>query len=775
MQLAKLLEALAAKPLQGESAVREAAASEWRAIIDLVGAAVRQAEGGDAERYIPIVGLYADRVIVERQGRLFAYPYQLSDDNTVQLGQPEEVVTDHKPVAAMREAQGEFLEAADGKGLSWRIRVIRAGRSKNNVLYPDAVLREAVPLFEGTRCFVKPDAEHIKGGGKSFAQLIGRLVEAVFVPGKATDSGEVHATLQLLESAGDVPAKLREAHARGMAELFGFSIDAVGRVKRGRGNQRVAEAITQVNSVDLIIEPGADGRLLSLVEAVQHPGDDTDMKLREQMLTKIREAHGGKLPDGLDESDETAVLEAYNGVLARLAEANPRQAAAPTDAGAARLTEAAIDERFRLVEARSHARVAIAESGLPDLAKARLRKQFGADAVFTEAAVDQAIADEREYLGKLTESGHVRGLGDGSFVEGGEDQADKLTQMWDDFFDPKKKQLSLRECYIQTTGDRNCTGQLRECDARRLREAAGALPEALREAVSSTTFSNILGDSITRRLLADYGDPQRMYNVWRRLAMVTRVNDFRTQERTRLGGYGDLPTVAQKAPYTALTTPGDEKATYAVAKRGGTEEVTIETIANDDVGVVRQIPIRMSRAAQRTLAKFVLDFLKDNPTVYDGDALFHANHANLGTAALDATSLAAARLRMLKQGELSSAERLGITPSDLWVPVDLEETAFDLFRKTTNNDADFIESIQMMVHPVWYWTDANNWYLTADVNESPTVEIAFLNGNEEPELFVQDQPNQGSLFSNDVITYKLRHVYGGNVTDFRAADGSVVA
>ena len=41
--------------------------------------------------------------------------------------------------------------------------------------------------------------------------------------------------------------------------------------------------------------------------------------------------------------------------------------------------------------------------------------------------------------------------------------------------------------------------------------------------------------------------------------------------------------------------------------------------------------------------------------------------------------------------------------------------------------------------------------------------FGFLGGREEPELFVQDMPNVGSMFSNDKLTYKIRHIYGGNV------------
>ena len=124
------------------------------------------------------------------------------------------------------------------------------------------------------------------------------------------------------------------------------------------------------------------------------------------------------------------------------------------------------------------------------------------------------------------------------------------------------------------------------------------------------------------------------YDVWRGLATTVPINDFRTQERTRFGGYGDLPTVAESAAYGALGSPTDEKASYTVAKRGGTEDVTLEMIKNDDVGVIRRIPVKLSRSAKRTLGKFVLDFLADNPKIHDGATLFHAGHHNLGAAAL---------------------------------------------------------------------------------------------------------------------------------------------
>lgn len=755
----------------GPVALKEAAAGEFRAVIVLVSQAVRDAiNNGLVDReWIDIQAVYPDRVVVERKGRLFAYPYTLTEDNQVTLGEPLEVVLDHRAVA-MREARSIFLEAEDEQGLKWRVCIIKAGLSGNRNYYPDTTLREAAPLFAGARVFVKSDEEHLQGKGKSFRNLIGRITDPVFVEGKGKDSGQIEAVLELLQSAEDVPAKLLEAWQRNMAQdLFGFSIDADG-IAKAEKSRRVASKITKVHSVDLIIEPGAGGQIINLIEAL-NPEGNSDMKLRDRMIEAVKAAHKGALPEGLDINDDAALETAYREALQH----NP-DGAIGTGAGApapvAGVTRDELNDTLRMVEARGNMRVAIAECGLPDIAKEKLRKQFDSLDRFTEAQVDEAIKAEREYLGKFTESGHVQGMG-GGYVPSGEDRSEKIGKMLDAFFDPNDRSVnSFRECYIEITGDRRVTGHLKDCSAARLREALGDSP--FRESVDTTVFSNVLGAALARRLVADYNTPM-VYDMWRSLATVVPVNDFRTQERTRFGGYGDLPAVAQKAPYTALASPSDEKATYAISKRGGTEDVSIEAIRNDDVGAIQRIPVRLSRAAKRTLGKFVLDFIRTNPAIYDGVALFHATHGNLGSAALDAASLAARRLAMLKQTEAGSNDQLGIPAKHLWVPPDLEEAAFNLFRRQTNNDTDFVESLQMMVHPVWYWGDANDWAITADPNEIPTVEVGFLDGNEEPELFVQDSPTQGSLFSNDLITYKLRHIYGGNVLEFRGMDKSVVA
>ena len=73
------------------------------------------------------------------------------------------------------------------------------------------------------------------------------------------------------------------------------------------------------------------------------------------------------------------------------------------------------------------------------------------------------------------------------------------------------------------------------------------------------------------------------------------------------------------------------------------------------------------------------------------------------------------------------------------------------------------------------WTDATNWFLSADPALIDGLEIGFLDGRENPEFFVQDHESVGTVFTHDKITYKWRHIYNGAITDHRQFDGSIVA
>lgn len=817
MNWAQLIAALAAcgglrTGVAVDAAMREAAAPErdFRQLIDVVRAAISESINNgrlpEQRRYISLSAIYSDRAVIELDGKHYQYAYSfkhVAGSDQVVLGAPVEVVEQYVPTAPaadpanpvpVREANsGElaelqlraagvttsdalaalqsFREATDG---SIEVTLIRAGRSGNRNYYPDATLREAAPMFEGVRVFAKSDSEHIAGKGKDVRNLIGGIYGVRFVEGKTPDTGTLVGTFKALDPTDTAVTKMTEAVKRGMQSLLGLSIDADARTKqRKAGAETLREAVkfTKVHSVDLIVEPGAGGGLDRLTEAaadqpIPNHSEGTAMPLwKQRMLEAIKAKDPAKHatidPEKIGDDELVNLHEAVCGSLV-------------PPAGQQRMTEAQGDDTpltradLQVFTLRGAARDRIAAAKLPQAAKDRLQAQIataGADRL-TEAAVGDLIKAEGDYIARMTESGSVRVpvFGDGAITVG--DRSLTMRDMLDAFWDPAHKDhgrvQSFKECYIEMTGDRLVTGRLRECDQSRLVESLG-----------SSSLAEVLGDSVTRRMLAEYRAAVD-FDGWRQLVNVVPLSDFRMQHRTRWGGYGDLPVVAEGADYQALTSPGDEEATYKADKRGGTEDVTLEMIKNDDVGVIRRIPTKLSRAAKRTLAKFVFDFLRTNPVIYDTKALFHVDHANLFTAALTKAELALHRLAMLKQTELTSDDRIGIAPSRLVVPADLQEAAVDLFKLSTNNEKTFIQSLTMNIIPVWYWTDANDWCTAADPADIPGIEMGFMDGKEEPELFVQDTPNVGSMFAADKLTYKIRHIYGGTVCDFRAFTKAVV-
>jgi hypothetical protein len=147
-------------------------------------------------------------------------------------------------------------------------------------------------------------------------------------------------------------------------------------------------------------------------------------------------------------------------------------------------------------------------------------------------------------------------------------------------------------------------------------------------------------------------------------------------------------------------------------------------------------------------------------------------------SALDAASYSDARNRLKNQTEKDSLKKLRIPPKYLLIAdgTSNEKVAYDLTTKAWNKANDVSDFHQTFgVEPISVITaDDDDWFLVGDPNFVPTIEVGFLDGQEEPEIFTQDMPNVGSFFTNDKITLKIRHIYNGCVLDYRGFAGSIV-
>lgn len=444
----------------------------------------------------------------------------------------------------------------------------------------------------------------------------------------------------------------------------------------------------------------------------------------------------------------------------------------------ARAVEAA--ERATAAERRTLLAARLAESKLPVPLQRDIERRF-ASRPFTPAELDREIQAVRETFAQLAPDTRVGlPLAAASGVSVGYSRADKMQIALDKAFglttDDQGRTLDpavpafggLREAYIAMTGDSEFTGRTEG--------------QRITEIFATAGFPAALANTLNRRLRADYREVD--YGV-EKIARFAAVSDFKTQERVLVGYFGDLPAVnPETADYAEIAPFTDEKVSYAVVQFGGIVTVTRKMIVNDDIGTVAKIVGRLGRAARRTLAKRVWNLLITNAT-YDPDglAIFHATHANLGSTALSVTALTAAIDAMMKQTEKDSNERLGIAPRFLAVPIDLRAKAFEINQSrlvpgSTANDANEHferfgrESERVIVNPLF--TDANDWYLVADPAEMEGLEVGFLQGRVEPELFLADAPTAEQVFVADKIRYKIRHEYEADLLDYRAFYKSVV-
>jgi phage major head subunit gpT-like protein len=190
-------------------------------------------------------------------------------------------------------------------------------------------------------------------------------------------------------------------------------------------------------------------------------------------------------------------------------------------------------------------------------------------------------------------------------------------------------------------------------------------------------------------------------------------------------------------------------------------------IINDDLRAFTRIPQLFGVAAKRMESDAVYSLITANGAMSDTVALFHADHNNLGSAAaLGSDGLSAGRTAMRTQKGLNG-ERIDATPAFLLAPVALETTADILLRSAALPTAEMSSGV---VNP-WagkltpvadpHLDDASEtaWYLLAHPNQVPTIEVAYLEGEEQP--YVEEMLD----FNSDNLIVKVRHDFGAGVVD----------
>lgn len=719
-----------------------------------------------------------------------------------------------------------LLQALDAEGREWEVLIIQPGMGANRQYFPAEVLQASVAIFEGAPVFCLDDSQHSRTGDKSAKQIVGWLTQPAWREARAAQAGVqpgragIYGRFTLLDSANWLRTNLLDSHAKGKPDLYGLSVDAPRCMAINKTIQQAEGAVavqwfTKIlppASVDVVWKPGTPGgfqRALN-AECVQPTTEEDPMK--ERLLQLLQ----AKRPDLYTKINQADVTEEQ--LLAHLDEGlTPiKQAETTVPAQNASLNA---EDRATLDEAKRsgwNAKVAQAvfDSKLPEAMQNTLRGRY-MDRPGEFTAVEQAIKTEKEEWAAISQSGNVRGMGFSHEVSV-EGEAERLQAGMDKLFGVATKSdapafRSIKQGYIQITGDTELVGRVSAGRASQVERVAQAIQAYWRNGIGEPGYENpgfvrieqaqvagnwptILGNTLYRRLAMEYAAVN--YYEDRIISNRRRATDYRTLEVQRPQYPADLTSFnPETADYPEAAPLGEEQVNYAVTTRGQLITVTRRTIINDDLGAVARLPRLFGRAARRTFARSIWNLFMSNAT-YDGDAVawFHATHNNLGSTALsaDATGVTALVTRLnalMAQTEPGSLEKLGgawwAAKPLLVVPTQLQAVAKQLNQSpgipgTANQGDNPVTGLfgnkdnpeNILVIPLF--TDTNDWGLFRQPTDMDTIEAAFLNGQETPELFIADQQNVGQMFVADKLQYKIRFEYGAELLDFRCADKSVV-
>src|ERR1051326_5050556 len=319
---------------------------------------------------------------------------------------------------------------------------------------------------------------------------------------------------------------------------------------------------------------------------------------------------------------------------------------------------------------------------------------------------------------------------------------------------------------------------------------------AFQETLSTSDFLNLFGDVIDRQLLAQYNSTEAS---WRSYCRRATVPDFRTVKRFTLDGLrANMAVVPQDDNYPAAKV-SDGVYSYAVQKYGKTIPMAWETVINDDLNAFARIPELLAQSAIHTEEYFATGLFVSstgpNATFFSNTNKNIINTTNGAANTNPVLGLAGLQdgFTILAAQQDAEGMPIAIDGVTLVVPPHLAVTAQNLVTNiqtmrigaggSTDGTAQLAYSVpkwlmnlRVVVNyflPIIDTTHGKTgWYLFADPNISrPAIEIGFLRGHENPEIF-RKMPNAMRLgggvdpldgyYDNDSVGYKIRHVIGGN-------------
>ena len=259
----------------------------------------------------------------------------------------------------------------------------------------------------------------------------------------------------------------------------------------------------------------------------------------------------------------------------------------------------------------------------------------------------------------------------------------------------------------------------------------------------TSDFGNVLANVANKAMLKGFAEAEETFQLW---TMPGTLSDFKTTKRVGLGAFPSLAEVPAGGEYT-YGTIGDHGEEITLATYGKMFSITRQAIINDDLASFTRIPMKMGRAAIRTVGNLVWAVITSNPVMADGTALFHADHKNLAGsgAAPSGATINAGITAMAKQTDRDeNSVASNIAPKFGLFPYALRETVLQVLNSEydPSKSTRAANTVRGIIEPIMDarldTASATAWYLAADPNMTDTVEVAYLDGQQAPTLEQRD-------------------------------------
>lgn len=280
---------------------------------------------------------------------------------------------------------------------------------------------------------------------------------------------------------------------------------------------------------------------------------------------------------------------------------------------------------------------------------------------------------------------------------------------------------------------------------------------------TTSDFPLILQEAANKVLRAAYDLQPRTFTA---IAARTNADNFRAKRSLQIGGGTSLDKVNEKGEFKSGTV-SESGESYKLETFGRIFSFTRQLMINDDLGALVRFFNQIGNLASRKESDVVWSLVKANPNMADGTSVYGsgATRKNLvaGAAINEATLTGLKKSHRQMVG--LDGEPLNIAPKYLVVNTEREVEAqkmLEIIQAAQSSNVNvFARSMDLIVEARLDGVANNPFYSFADPVAVPTLEYAYLSGNEGPTTTTEWG------FDTDGMKLKVVHDFGAGFVDFR--------